>query len=94
MYSASNIVGEFVERSKKAEELGEGGGNGNGKHSVPDEKSDDGVLGDLAFFPGNFRMCKIGYDSSNGGSDKIGEPDKVIVLDDEIGQDCKESVVE
>lgn len=71
MDSAGNIIDKFVERSKKAKKLRKARSDSNGKHSVPDEKSDNGMFGDFALFPGNFRMRKIGYNGSNSGSNKI-----------------------
>ena len=60
-------------------------GDGNGEHGVPDEKSDDGMLSNGTFFPGDSGMCKISDYGGDGGSDKIGKPDEIVILNDEIG---------
>ena len=54
MYGASDVVGEFVKRSKKTEELRESGSNSYGEHGVPDEESNNGMFGDGTFFPSDF----------------------------------------
>ena len=84
MDSAGNIIDKFVERSKKAKKLRKARSDSNGKHSVPDEKSDNGMFGDFALFPGDFRMCKVSNDGGDGSSNKIGKPDEIIILDDKI----------
>ena len=84
MDGAGNIIDKFVERSKKAKKLRKARSDSNGKHSVPDEKSDNGMFGDLALFPGDFRMCKVGNDGGDSSSDKIGKPDEVVAFDNEI----------
>lgn len=94
MDSTGNIVGKFIEGSKKTKELGEAGGDGYGDYSVPDEKFDNGVSSDVAFFPGDSRMCEVCNDGGDGSGNKIREPDKIIVLNDEIGQNCEKSIVE
>lgn len=71
MYGASDVVGEFVKRSKKTEELRESGSNSYGEHGVPDEESNNGMFGDGTFFPSDSRMCNVGNDGGNGGGDKI-----------------------
>ena len=38
-------------------------------------------------------MCEIGDYSSNGGGDKVGKPNKVVVFDDKIRKNCKKSIV-
>ena len=71
MYGASDVVGEFIKRSKKTEELRESGSNSYGEHGVPDEESNNGILSDSTFFPSDFRMRNVGNDGSNGGGDEI-----------------------
>ena len=53
MDCVSDAIGKFVEWSEKAKELCKTRSNGNGKYSIPNEKSDDGMLGDCTLFPGN-----------------------------------------
>ena len=65
----ANVKSEFVEWSQKAEELGEPRTNGNSEEGVPDEKSDNGVFGDVAFFPGDFGMGDVGDNGGDGGGD-------------------------
>ncbi len=85
MYGAGDTVGEFVEWSEETEELGKTWCNGDGKHCIPNKKSDDGMFGDSTFFPGNSRMSKVGNNGSDGGGDKIRKPDEIVIFDDEIG---------
>lgn len=79
MDSFADMKGEFVERSQKTEELGEPGANSNGEEGVPNEKSDDGVFGDFAFFPGDFGMGNVGDNGGDDSRDKSGEPKKIAV---------------
>lgn len=79
MDSFADMKGEFVERSQKTEELGEPGANSNGEEGVPNEKSDDGVFGDFAFFPSDFGMGNVGDNGGDGSRDKSGEPKKIAV---------------
>jgi len=90
----TDVVGEFVEGGKETEELDESGTDSDSEDGVPDEKTDDGAFGDVSFFPGDFGVGKIGDDNGNRGGDKIGEPKKIIVVDDKISEDGVEAVVE
>ena len=85
VYGASDIVDKLIKESKKAKKLSKAWGDGDGEHGVPDEKSDNGVPSDRAFFPGDSGMCKISDYGGDGGSNKIGEPDEIVILNDEIG---------
>ena len=82
----ADVKSEFVEWSEKAEKLGEPWTNGDSEEGVPDEESDDGMFGDVAFFPGDFRMGDVGDDGGDGGGDKGREPKKVIISNNEISQ--------
>ena len=53
MDCASDIIGKFVEWSEKAKELCETRSNSNSKYGIPNEKSNDGMLGDSTFSPGD-----------------------------------------
>lgn len=94
MYCAGDIKSEFIERSKETKKLRKAWGDGNGEYGIPDKESNNGMLGNFALFPGDFGMCYISDYGSDGGSDKIGKPDKIIVLNDEIRKNCKKDVVE
>lgn len=94
MDSFADVKGEFVERSQKTEELGEPGANSNGEESVPDEKPDNGVFGDFAFFPSDLRMSDVGDDGCDDGGDKSGEPEKIIISENKISQNRIESKIE
>ena len=67
--------------------------DGYSEHSVPDEKSNKGMFGDGTFFPSNFGVSYICNDSSDGSSDKIGKPYKIVVFNDEIGKNCKKGII-
>lgn len=54
MYGASNIMSEFVEWGKEAKKLSKSWCDGDGKNSIPNKESDNGVFGDGTFFPGDF----------------------------------------
>ena len=60
-------------------------GDGDGEHGVPNKKTNNGMLGNSTFFPSDFGMCKIGNDSSDGGSDKVGKPNKIVIFNNKIG---------
>lgn len=94
MYCGGDIVGEFVKWRKKAKKLSKAGCDGDSNHCIPNKESNDRMLGDSAFFPSDSGMREVGNDGSNSGSNKIGEPNEVVVLDDEIGQNSKKGVVE
>ena len=72
----------------------EHGGDGESDDGVPDEESDDGMFGDVAFFPGDFGMGDEGYDGGDGSGDKVREPEEIVVFDDEVGDDGKKDIVE
>ena len=38
-------------------------------------------------------MCEIGYDSSKGGGNKVGEPKEVIIVNEDIRNNGKKCVV-
>lgn len=82
----ANVKSEFVEWSQMTKKLSEPRTNGDGEESVPDEESDDGVFGDVAFFPGDFGMRDVGDDGGDGGRNKGGEPEEVVILNNEISQ--------
>ena len=94
MDGSADVVGEFVKGGEEAEELGEPGTNGDGEDDVPDEESDNRVLGDIALFPGDFGMEDIGYDDGDGGGNERRKPEEIIVIDDEVGEDGVETIVE
>lgn len=60
MDSLEDIKGEFVKRGKKTEKLGEPRADGYGEEDVPNEKADNRMFGDIAFFPGDFGMGNVG----------------------------------
>lgn len=84
MKGRRNVESEIIEGGEKAEKLGEARGDGDGEHSVPDEKTNNRGFGDLAFFPGNSGMSDISNDGGDGRSDEIREPEEVVVSNDEI----------
>ena len=94
MNCTSNVIDKFVKRSKKTEELSKSWGDNNSDYGVPDEKSDNGMFSNCAFFPGDFGMRKISNNSGNGGSDKVGKPDEVIIFNNQIRQNCKKGIIE
>ena len=67
--------------------------DGDSEHCVPDEKSYDGGLGDLAFFPSDFRMGEVGDNGSNSGGDEIRKPEEVVVFDDEVSKNGIEAII-
>ncbi len=67
--------------------MSEPGADGDGEKSVPDEKADNGVFGDMAFLPGDFGMGEIGDYGGGNGRNESGEPEEVVVSDDEVGED-------
>ena len=93
MNSTSNIISEFIEGSKKAEELCKARGYSNGKYDVPYKKSNDGVFCNFTLFPGDSGVCKIGDNSSNSGGNKVGKPDKIIVFNYKVGKNSKKGIV-
>ena len=94
MNSIGDVVSKFVQRREETEELGEPGANSNGEESVPDEKPDNGVFGDFAFFPSDLRMSDVGDDGCDDGGDKGGEPEKIIISENKISQNRIESKIE
>ena len=40
----------------------------------------------MAFLPGDSGMSKESHNDGNGGSDKAGKPEEIVVLNDEIGK--------
>ena len=92
--ASTDVVGEFVEGGKEAEELDESGADSDSEDGVPDEKTDDGAFGDVSLFPSDFGVGEVGNDNGDRGGDKIGEPKKIVVVDDKIGKDDIETVVE
>ena len=90
----ADIIDEFVERGEETEKLGTGGSDGDGKKGVPDEKTVDGCFGNVALLPSDFGMGDVGDNGSDGGGDEVGEPEEVVVFDDEIGDNRKKNVVE
>ena len=85
MYGVGNTISEFVKRSKKTKQLSEARGDSDGKYGIPDKESNNGMFSNCAFFPSDFRMCKISDDGGNCSGDKVGEPNKVVVFNDKIG---------
>ena len=47
----------------------------------------------MTFFPGDFGMSKVGYDGGDSGGNEVGEPEEVVVFNDEIGEDCVKSII-
>lgn len=70
------------------------GSDGKSDDNVPDEESDDGMVGDVALLPSDFGMGDEGHDGSDSGSDEIGEPEEIVVFDDKIGDDGEKNIVE
>lgn len=64
--------------------MSEAGADGEGEKKVPDEKFVNGGLGDAALFPGDFGMEEIGKDGGGKSRNKGGEPEEVVVFDDEV----------
>ena len=87
-------MGEFVKWCKEAKKLSKARCDGDSDHCVPNKESNDRTLSDSAFFPSDSGMREVGNDGSNSSSNKIGEPNEVVVLDDEIGHNSKKGVVE
>lgn len=71
MNCAGDIVDKFVKRSEETEELCETRSDGDSNHGVPDEKSNNGMFSNGAFFPSDSGVCKIGDNSSNGGGNEV-----------------------
>lgn len=94
MHGVSNIEDEFVKWREEAEKLSETRRDGDSEHGIPDKKSDDGMFGNDAFFPSDSGMCEISNNGGDGSGDKIGKPDEIVVLNDEVGKNGKKSVVE
>ena len=93
MEGASDAESEFVEWGEEAEELGDPGADGDGEEGVPDEKSDNGVFGDLAFFPSDFGVSNVGDDGGDGSRNKRGEPEEVVVFYNDISKERVESEI-
>ncbi len=47
----------------------------------------------MTFFPGDFGMGKVGDDGGDSGGNEVGEPEEIVVLDEEIGEDCVKSII-
>ena len=60
--------------------------NYEGEEGIPDEEASDGVFGDIALLPGDFGVGEISDDGGNGGGNKGGKPEKIVVFDDEVGE--------
>ena len=75
----ADVKSEFVEWGQMTKKLSEPRTNGDSKEGIPDEESDDGVFGDVAFFPGDFGMRDVGDDGGDDGGDKSREPKKITV---------------
>lgn len=54
MHGTGNIISEFVKRSEEAKELGKARSDSDGKHCIPDEKSNNRISGNFTFFPSDF----------------------------------------
>lgn len=93
MEGRKDVVGELVNWSEEAKKLSEGGADGDGEASVPDEELDNGGLSDLALFPGNAGMEKVGDEGSNHGANEAGEPEEIVVSDDEVCKDGVEDII-
>lgn len=70
MDSPDNVIGQFVEWSKKAEELSEPRADSDGKEGIPDKKTNNGMFGDMALFPGDIGVSDIGDNGGDGGGNK------------------------
>ena len=86
MEGASDAESEFVEWGEETEELGDPWADGDGEEGVPDEEANDGVFSNVAVLPGDSGMGEVGDDGSDGGRDKSGEPEEVVVSNNEIGE--------
>lgn len=93
MDGGADVVGEFVEGGEKAEKLSEPGADGDGEKNVPNEEFDDGCFGDVAFLPSDFGVKDVGDEDGGGSADEAGEPEKIVILDDEVGKDGVEAVI-
>ena len=51
------------------------------------------MFGDAAFFPSDFGMSNVGDDGGNGGSDEIGEPEEIVIINDKIGKNGVETII-
>ena len=93
MKCTSDAECEIVEWGKHAKKLSKAGGNKEGEQGVPNKEATNGSLGDAAFFPGNIGMCNIRKYCGNCCSDKIGEPEEIIVFNKKVGDNCEENVI-
>ena len=64
-----------------------------GKKSVPNEEADNGVFGDVAFFPSDFGMSDVGNNGSYCSGNKHGEPNEVVVINNKISKNRIETVI-
>ena len=93
MDGSTDIVGKFVEGGKEAKKLSEPGADGNGEDGIPDEEFYDRCFGDIAFFPGDFGMKDVGDEDSGGSTDEAGEPEEIVVFDNQIGKNGVEAII-
>lgn len=93
MNGGSDAESKIIKRGEDTEKLSEGRANDNGEQSVPNEKSDDGRFGNVAFLPSDFGMSEKGNDGSNDSGNEAGEPNQIVVFDDEIGKNGVEDVI-
>ena len=65
-----------------------------GEESIPDKETDNGVFGDMTLFPSNFGMGDVGDNSGDCSSNEHGKPNKIIIVNDEIGKNRIETIIE
>ena len=87
------MIGEIVKTGDEAKKLGEARIDGNGKKDIPDEKLIDTNFARIAFFPGDFGVEDVGENGSKSAGDEAGEPEKAIIINDEIGEDGVGTVI-
>ena len=63
---------KFIKWGEEAEELSEPRSNSEGNNSIPNKKSDDGMFGDTALFPGDFGVSDKSYNDGDSCGDEVG----------------------
>ena len=64
-----------------------------GEESIPDKEADNGVFGDVAFFPSDFGMSDVGNNGSYCSGNKHGEPNEVVVINNKISKDRVKTII-
>ena len=84
MTGGANVESEFVKRSDEAKKLCEGGADSKSKECVPNEEFINSNFRDFTLSPSDFGMENVSNYSSDSGSKKTREPEKVVILNDNI----------